>query len=127
MPKSNSNKHFVFGSEFDKTIERAEESCMRRGTTLRKVLEQTILDQSKIKTKDKDAFIQEIETAKLDWCPSRSTLYTMRKSGDIVEGEHYVVNDSLVFYRLDALRRFCKKNYPHIERMNQRKNEVVTG
>lgn len=118
-------KHFVVGLEQD-VLDKAEQNCRRRGTTLRKKIEQTITEQASETVPDEKAFILESDAINEAWCPSRATLFALRKDKTLKEGKldrrgklnstaHYFIRDGLIFYSFARLREHCRSNYSHIE------------
>jgi len=133
MPKS---KHFVIGLD-PRIVDEAERRCRRRGTTLRKVVDSTIIEQSKLKdVPDEQAFILESDAINEIWCPSRATLFVLRRDKKLKEGKlnkrgvltqsaHYYTLDTLVFYNYARLRDFCREHYPQIEQANLKETAVA--
>lgn len=97
----------------------AKTVALGEATTLPALLAKFIEELSKKKVKSDEAFIHESDAEKQIWCASRATLYSMRKSNELRENDHYIVREgSLIFYKRKVLRDFFKKNYPHIEQTN---------
>jgi hypothetical protein len=109
--------------------DRASSNALRGGATLVRRVENFIteLATKPSKVKDKDAFIQEKDATKEDWCASRTMLYAMREQNELKEKVHYEIREGAIFYRLEKLKAHFKENYPHIEEAKRRKNEPITG
>lgn len=73
-----------------------------RGKSLKDVIEEAIIHESK-QDIDNAKFIVEKDMEQIPWCPSRVTLFNMRRDGKITEGVHYKKNGRFIFYNFKKM------------------------